>query len=141
MKSLHPIATPGRRHSVIRVGLRDIDIAYTPDAFDDPRIKGKPQLQSPVRHPGVGVWNRKLPAWGFYARRVRDLHLNRVQVKTNDAQDRRPVVLADDVGVFRLDHLAHSPVLPDVRVIRCIGVGTFEQDDSAEAPLPPHSVA
>jgi len=120
-----------------QVTLQDIDIAYRPDAFDDPRMEGRPQVQVPIQQPGVGVWGRKLPVWGIYGRDIRQLHLNRVRLRTNDLEDTRPVVRIDDVEQFRLEHLEHSPVSAGTQVLECNGVRSIERDDTQEAPLPP----
>ncbi len=112
------------------VTLRDIDVAYTPDAFDDPRIEGKPSVQSPIQKPGVGVWARKLPVWGFYGRNVRQLHLQHVRWTTTDLQDTRPVIRADEVERFRLEYLQHSPVPAGTQQIECNAVRSFTQDES-----------
>ncbi len=123
--------------AVGQVTLQDIDIAYTPDAFNDPRMEGKPQVQVPIRPPGVGVWGRKLPVWGVYGRNIRQLHLNRVRMTTNDLEDTRPVVRVDDVEQFRLEHLVHSPVPAGTQVLECNEVRSIERDDTQEVPLPP----
>ena len=112
--------------------LEDIDVAYTPDAFDDPRMEGRPKVQTPIRKPGVGVWARKLPAWGFYGRNIRDLHLNRLRLRTSDPTDIRPVVRIDNVEHFRIEHLKHSPVPARTQVVECNQVGTVTQDDTHE---------
>jgi hypothetical protein len=122
-----------------QVTLQDIDIAYTPDAFADPRLEGKPQVQTPIRQPGVGVWARKLPVWGLYGRNVRRLHLSRVRLRTEDQEDTRPVVLIDDVQQFRLEHLAHSRVPPETQAVTYRGTGTIDRDDTPEEPLPPRT--
>lgn len=123
--------------AVGQLTLQDIDIAYTPDAFDDPRMEGKPEVQVPIRQPGVGVWGRKLPVWGIYGRNIRQLRLNRVRLKTEDLEDTRPVVRVDDVEQFRLEHLEHSPIPAGTPVLECNEVRSIERDDTREAPLPP----
>ncbi len=123
--------------AVGQVTLQDIDIAYTPGAFNDPRMVGKPQVQLPIRLPGVGVWGRKLPVWGIYGRNIRQLQLNRVRMTTNDLEDTRPVVRVDDVERLRLEHLEHSPVPAGTQILECNGVRSIERDDTQEAPLPP----
>ncbi len=123
--------------AVGQVTLEDIDIAYTPDAFNDPRMEGKPQVQVPIHQPGVGVWGRKLPVWGVYGRNIRQLQLNRVRMTTNDLEDTRPVVRVDDVERLRLKHLEHSPVPAGTQILECNAVRSIERDDTQEAPLPP----
>jgi hypothetical protein len=76
----------------------------------DPRLGRKPDVQDPVRKPGVGVWNRKLPVWGVYARNVEQLHLDRVTLRTNDEDDARPVILTDGVRQLTVDDLEHTPL-------------------------------
>ena len=122
-----------------RVTLRDIDVAYTPDAFDGPRIEGKPAVQSPIRKPGVGVWGRKLPVWGFYGRNIGQLHLDRIRLMTNDLEDARPVVRADDVDRFRLEHLQHSPAPAGTQTIECNAVRSIEKDETPESPSSPRT--
>ena len=92
-----------------QVTVREMRVEYTPDAVIDPRLGRKPDVQDPVRKPGVGVWNRKLPVWGVYARNVEHLHLDRVTLKTNDEDDARPVILTDGVRQLTVDDLEHSP--------------------------------
>lgn len=91
------------------VTVRELRVEYTPDAVIDPRLGKKPVVQDPIRKPGVGVWNRKLPVWGIYGRHVEQLHLDRVTLKTSDEHDGRPVILVDDVGHMTVDGLVHSP--------------------------------
>jgi hypothetical protein len=121
------------------VTLQDIDVTYTPDAFSDARLEGKPQVQEPVQRPGVGVWARPLPAWGFYGRHVGTLNLERVRFRTEDARDDRPVVILDQVAQCRLAHLSHSPVPPGSEVVQCIGSGTLVRENTKAAPLAPHA--
>jgi hypothetical protein len=100
------------------VTLRDIQIEYTPDAVIDPRLGRPPSLQDPIRQPGVGVWNRKLPVWGVYGRHIRTLQLDDLRLSTTDTQDARPVILADDVRELRVENLHHSPLPPSARAIQ-----------------------
>ncbi len=123
--------------AIDHVILRDIDIAYTPDAFDDPRMEGKPQVQDPIRQPGVGVWGRKLPVWGIYGRNIRQLCLDRVQLRTNDLEDMRPVVRVDDVERFRLEHLRHSPVPAGTQIVEWNKTRSVELGDTQEGPSAP----
>jgi len=121
-----------------QVTLQDIDIAYTPDAFDDPRIDGKPRVQVPIQPPGVGVWGRKLPVWGLYGRNIRQFRVSRVRLKTNNREDARPVIRVDDVERFRLEHFQHSPVPAGTQIVECNRVRSVERDDTEADPLPPH---
>jgi hypothetical protein len=114
-----------------------MDGAYTPEAFDDPRIEGAPTVQSPIRKPGVGVWGRKLPVWGFYGRNIRRLHVNRMRLVTHDREDRRPVVRTDNVERFRLEHLQHSPVPTGTQTVERNAVRSLDRDETPEAPQPP----
>lgn len=90
------------------VTLRDMQVEYTPDAVIDPRLGKPPSLQDPIRQPGVGVWNRKLPVWGAYGRHIRTLQIDNLKLSTTDAQDARPVILTDDVPELKLEDLHHS---------------------------------
>ncbi|MFZ5830544.1 MAG: glycoside hydrolase family 28 protein [Planctomycetota bacterium] len=119
------------------VTLRDIDVAYTPDAFVDPRGKGPPKVQSPIQRPGVGISSRKLPVWGFYGRNIDDIRLERVRFTTEARDETRPVVRADDVGTLRIEHLEHSRLPDRVEAIECNDVGAIERDDTPEPPAPP----
>lgn len=123
--------------AIEQVTLQDIDITYAADAFEDPRMEGKPQVQVPIRQPGVGVWGRKLPVWGLYGRKISQLRLDRIRLRTNDLEDARPVVRVDNVERLRLEHLQHSPLRVEVQIVECNGVGAVVRDDSPEAPLPP----
>ncbi|MFO7907609.1 MAG: hypothetical protein R6U98_33485 [Pirellulaceae bacterium] len=100
-----------------QVTVRQMKVAYTPDAVIDPRLGGKPVVQDPVRKPGVGVWARKLPAWGLYGRRVQQLRLDGVTFETSDAKDARPVILLENVEQLILDALVHSPLPLTAKVL------------------------
>lgn len=99
------------------VTIRQMKVNYTPDAVIDPRLGKKPQVQNPIRKPGVGVWSRKLPVWGIYARRIQQLRLEDVTLRTTDPDDTRPVILADNVEDLIVDDLNYSPVPPGVKAI------------------------
>ena len=58
---------------------------------------GKREAGKPVEPPGVDV--RPLPAWGFYARNVKDLVFDQVRLRCVK-EDLRPVLMCD--GVERL---------------------------------------
>ncbi len=100
------------------VTLHDMRVEYTPDAVIDPRLGKPPSLQDPIRQPGVGVWNRKLPVWGVYGRHIRTMHLGDLTLNTTDAQDERPVILTDDVRELRVENLHHSPLPPGTHAIQ-----------------------
>ncbi|MCH5376071.1 MAG: hypothetical protein JJ992_19040, partial [Planctomycetes bacterium] len=102
--------------------IRDMLVKYTPDAVIDPRLGKPPTLQDPIRKPGVGVWNRKLPVWGIYGRHVRTLELDGVTLNTTDADDARPVVLTDGVQQLRVEDLHHSPLPSGSEVIQRRGL-------------------
>lgn len=72
------------------VTLRNLEVHCTPDAVLDPRIDRPSMRQDPIRKPGVGVWGRKLPVWGVYARNVENLVLD--EVTLNTAKKPRPLV-------------------------------------------------
>jgi hypothetical protein len=100
------------------VTLRDVQLEYTPDAVIDPRLGKPPSLQDPIRQPGVGVWNRKLPVWGVYGRYIRTMHISDLTLRTSDAQDARPVIPTDDVRELRVENLHHSQLPPGTHVIQ-----------------------
>jgi hypothetical protein len=85
-------------------------------------------VQDPIRKPGVGVWHRKLPVWGLYARRVNTLALQDLTLATTDETDARPVILVDNVQTLTLKDLQHSP-LPE-------GVQTIQRRDGDQAEKP-----
>ncbi|RMF93310.1 MAG: glycoside hydrolase [Planctomycetota bacterium] len=95
-----------------RVTLRDVRVHYTPDAVIDPRLGRPPKVQDPIRKPGVGVWNRKLPVWGLYARRVEDLRVDGLEMTTTDEGEARPAILLHEVPVFRLGDPSRSAKPP-----------------------------
>ena len=100
------------------VTVREMTVEYAPDVVIDPRLGKKPVVQTPIRKPGVGVWNRKLPVWGVYGRHVEQMRLDRVTLRTSDSEDRRPVVLTEDVGQLTVDDLDHSPLPAGVQAIK-----------------------
>lgn len=104
------------------VAVRDLDVQYAPGASFDPRAGDKLKVQSPIRPPGTDVFGRKLPVWGFYARNIESLSLDRVQFTSEDRNDTRPVVRVDDVKKLRLEGLTHSPVPKDAKAIECNNV-------------------
>jgi hypothetical protein len=100
-----------------KITVRQMAVEYTPDAVIDPRLGKKPTVQTPIREPGVGVWNRKLPVWGLYGRRIQRLQLDEVTFKTSDAKDARPVILMDSVEQLDVDELHHSALPPTAKAI------------------------
>lgn len=62
---------------------------------------------------GPGVDARPLPAWGVYARNVRQLTLEDVRLSL-EKEDMRPVVMAEDVGTLTLDNVKFTgdPAVP-----------------------------
>ena len=100
------------------VTVRQVRVAYTPDAVIDPRLGRKPEVQTPIRKPGVGVWARKLPVWGVYGRRIQRLTLDRLTLETTDREDRRPVILTDAVQELTVNDLEHSESPTGVKTIQ-----------------------
>jgi hypothetical protein len=96
-----------------RVTLRDVDVEFTGGGTEkDAAIE--------VKSPGVDA--RPLPAWGLYARNLKQLDLQDVRLGV-DKVDARPVMIAEDVGTLVLDGVrfadgAKPPVLRDVREVR-----------------------
>ena len=69
----------------------------------------------------TAVWNRKLPVRGIYGRHIRTMRVDGVTFNTTDAQDARPVILADDVRELRVENLHHSPLPPGTQMNRAVG--------------------
>jgi hypothetical protein len=122
-----------------QVTLRDIDVAYKPDLFTDPRVEGRLKVQPLIRQPGAGIFARKLPVWGFYGRGIDDLHLERVRFTTDGRDDPYPVVRADNIEKLRLEHLQNSPVPDKSKVVECHDVGVVLRDDTPQAPSAPRT--
>lgn len=68
------------------------------------------QARISVKQPGVDA--RPLPAWGFYARNVRNLALENVRLDCAKS-DLRPAVIADGVQRLKLENF-HFTQFPDV---------------------------
>jgi hypothetical protein len=83
-----------------RVVFRDVDIEY---AGGESAGDGR----NPARKPGVDA--RSLPAWGFFARNAGEVILEDVRLGSRKP-DRRPVLIAEDVGRLVLDHLRFQRV-------------------------------
>ncbi len=99
------------------VTVRQMKIAYAPDAVIDPRLGKKPVVQDPILKPGVGVWARKLPVWGIYGRSIRRLHLHDITLETSDPNESRPAILTDEVERLIVDNSHHSLLPPTVKAI------------------------
>ena len=76
-----------------RVVFRDVSIEYAGGGTAE-------QGRKDARAPHVGV--RPLPAWGLYARKVRELVLEDVRLSCVK-KDLRPVLIADGVDRLKLD--------------------------------------
>jgi len=76
-----------------RVTFRDVDLEFEGGG-------GEEEARIAVRAPGVDV--RPLPAWGFYARNVRDLRFEDVRLSWT-REDRRPALICDRVASLALD--------------------------------------
>lgn len=90
-----PEARWGRWHRGLLIGenLEDVTLEFTGG--------GQPEAGvGEVRGPGVDA--RRLPAWGLYARGVENLVLDNVRLRLAQ-DDRRPVFLAEDIGVLNLE--------------------------------------
>lgn len=90
-----------------QVSLRDIEIVADGGG-------GEEAARLPIEMPGKGV--RRLPAWGFYARRVASLSMERVRLAAR-APDARRALLLDAVERLQWDDGA---------------------SDEGQAPAPPH---
>jgi hypothetical protein len=109
-----------------RVDLRDVTIRYagrsTAAMWSNP-IEAARTLLAATRPEGVrppGEDSRPLPAWGFYARHVRMLHLDNVQLSIEPA-DARPTMLLDDVDTLESDQIdQHSMEMKNVRDVQQI---------------------
>lgn len=86
------------------VSFRDVSLEFVGGGEPDP-------ARAEVRGPGVDA--RPLPAWGFYARNVSRLALENVRFRAR-LPDRRPVLVAEDIGQLDLEDLRY-PVVQGVR--------------------------
>jgi len=75
------------------VVFRDVTIEYKGGGIQE-------QVSMTVKSPGVDA--RPLPAWGFYARNVRNLQFDNVRLRC-DKEDLRPVLICDAVERLTLD--------------------------------------
>lgn len=80
------------------VTFRDVNIEFDGGGKPDPN-------RLDVRKPGVDA--RPLPAWGFYARNVRNLRLEDVSLSYVD-EDLRPVMICEDVESLTLNDFDYS---------------------------------
>ena len=96
-----------------RVSLRDVDVEFTGGGTEkDAAIE--------VKSPGVDA--RPLPAWGLYARNVKQLDVQNVRLRV-EQDDARPVMIAERVGTLVVDDVrfaagAKPPVLREVRDVK-----------------------
>jgi hypothetical protein len=67
-----------------------------------------PQAKAPLKPPGLDC--RPLPAWGFYARNVKDLRLENVRLSCA-GEDLRHVMICDGVDRLTLEGF-HFPKVP-----------------------------
>jgi hypothetical protein len=79
--------------------LRDVNLDFTGGGTPE-------QAKMLVRSPGVDA--RPLPAWGIYARKVKNLELSNVRL-TLQKEDARPAVMADGVETLSLDGFRVPP--------------------------------
>jgi len=98
-----------------RVVFRNVSIEYAGGGTAE-------QGATPARAPGKGV--RDLPAWGLYARNVRELVVEDVRLSAAKP-DLRPVILAEGVGQLTLDNLRHPRLdnAPDPIVRKALAPG------------------
>ena len=95
------------------VTLRDVTMEFTGGGTAE-------QAQAEVRTPGVDA--RPLPAWGLYARHVKQLDLENVRLDLVK-EDARPALITDGIGTLNIDELRFPSeqkgmVLKDVRQVR-----------------------
>ena len=88
------------------VTFRDVTISYNGG--------GKKQKTPEVKTPGVDA--RALPAWGFYARNIKDLTFDNVRLRY-EKEDLRPVIICDRVDRLTLQDFS------------------FPQSDQADEPV------
>ncbi len=119
------------------ITLRDINIHYTPDAFSDQRMKGQPQVQSPIRKPGVGVWNRKLPVWGLYGRNAKTIQIERSRFETNAGDETRPAIRMDTVERVGLKNVHSESASSKTPFLEQNNVGSVAKEGAAQKPEPP----
>lgn len=109
------------------VVLRDIDITVRGGASAEAK-------RLPVRQPGKGV--RPLPVWGFYARHVDGLSLERFRVQTRQDDARAPLRF-ENVRRLALKGLHHTPVAEGATPVEMIAVGDVTRENSTDRPLEP----
>lgn len=112
------------------VTFRDVAIAY-------PGGASTAATERPIHQPGVG--SRPLPVWGFYARHLASLTLDRVAL-TAQTPDARPAFRADDVARLRLHHLAVTPPPAEVEAVQLNAVEQLEREDGPKEPAAPRLV-
>ena len=86
------------------------------------------QSRRPVRSPGVDA--RSLPAWGFYARNVKNLLLEDVRLGCAK-EDLRPVLICDGVERLTLDSFTFSRAAESPDVLRLNDVANVHLRDTA----------
>jgi hypothetical protein len=108
-----------------RVVFRDVSVEYAGGgAAKDARRRARP--------PGVDA--RPLPAWGLYARNVRELVLEGVRLGCAK-KDLRPALIADGVKRLKLEDLRLPPGAGAAKPIVLRDVGQVDRG-SGEAPAP-----
>ena len=96
------------------------------------------QARAAVRSPGVDV--RPLPAWGFYARNVKQLRFEDVRLSCAK-EDLRPAMTCDGVERLALDGF-RVPILPEApSAVVLSGVGRVETRDAGLGTVRPRYVA
>ncbi len=100
-----------------RVVFRDVNIEFAGGGTSaDSRI--------PVKGPGVDA--RKLPVWGFYARRVKDLIFDHVRLNCV-RDDKRPVLYCDGVEQLTLREFGFPHIAGVEQPLRLEDVGTLRK--------------
>ncbi len=97
------------------VVFRDVEIEFAGGGTED-------EARRPIKPPATEA--RPLPAWGFYLRRVTQATFENVRFGLAK-QDRRPVLLAEQVDRLVLDRVAF-PAVAGVEPLRLLGVKKVE---------------
>ncbi len=85
------------------------------------------QARMAVKAPGVDA--RPLPAWGFYARNVRNLQFDNVRLRC-EKDDLRPVMMADGVERLTLDGFRFTKVVQVEKALVCTNVTRLDLLDT-----------
>ncbi|MHC4557985.1 MAG: glycosyl hydrolase family 28-related protein [Planctomycetota bacterium] len=105
----------------VNVVFRNIDIEFNGGGTLE-------QARRPIKKPGVDA--RSLPAWGFYARKVRNLSIENVHL-TYAKEDFRPVIICDGVERLNLNsfEFPHPAGTAELLVLKNVGQVQLQDTD------------